>query len=85
MKKFIRLRAVGIEEEEEENVVGFGDKPKKKKKKKKDEISLSELLLPIDSILSVLNAGDLVQVTTLEGTFVVVDDINDIKKKLRVK
>lgn len=85
MRKFIRLRAVEIDEEEERNPAGFGEKPKKKKKKKQNEVAVIELLLPIDSILSVLDAGDLLQVTTLEGTFFVAEEMKYLKKLLKVK
>lgn len=89
MRKFITLRIadiIGLEEEEDDKKVRFSDdKPKKKKKRKKIKPIEGELILPIDGITSVVAIDDEVQVSTLTDTYMVMNKIDEIKKKIGVK
>ena len=88
MNKFIKVRVLVFddEEEQERNAVGFSDaKTKKKKKKKKASGQIAEVIVPIDSIISVAKVDDVVLLDILDRSYTIVDDFEDIKKKLKVK
>ena len=85
--KFIKLKIVAQidDEEEERSPAGFGDaqQPKKKKSKKKPELVVTEALIPLDAITSIIKEGEMVMVDTLDKTFQVINNFDKLSKKLR--
>ena len=84
--KFIKLKIVAQidDEEEERNPAGFGDaqQPKKKKSKKKPELVVTEALIPLDAITSIIKEGEMIMVDTLDKTFQVINNFDKLSKKL---
>lgn len=85
MKKFVRFKILSIEEQESEErtQAGFSDEPKKKKKKKAKPI-VGDLIVALDSILSVAYINGDVELTTMEGTYLLADDVEYVRKVLKV-
>ena len=85
--KFIKLQIVAQidDEDEERTVAGFGDHQpsKKKKSKKKPELVVTEALIPLDAITSIIKEGEMVMVDTLDKTFQVINNFDKLSKKLR--
>ncbi|MBO7079587.1 MAG: hypothetical protein J6W64_07250 [Bacilli bacterium] len=91
MKKFVKFKLISVanvedQDDEERAVAGFSEEPKKKKKRtKKVRPILGDLIVALDSILSVVCMEGQVELTTLDGTFLIADNINYINKLLKVK
>lgn len=85
--KFIRLQIiaqVGDDEEEEKQAVGFSEGSKKKKRRKKAAAAVTSILLPIDTITSIIKADDeTVIIDTLDKTLQAIADFNVLSKKLK--
>lgn len=85
MKKFVRFKILSIEEQESEErtQAGFSDEPKKKKKKRAKPV-VGDLIVAIDSILSVVYMNGDVELTTMEGTYLLADDVEYVRKVLKI-
>ena len=85
--KFIRLQIIAQmsdDEEEEKQAVGFSEGPKKKKRKRKAPAAVTSVLLPIDTITSIIKTDDeTVIIDTLDKTMRAIADFDTLSKKLK--
>ena len=84
MKKFLRFKILSIDEQESEErtQVGFSEESKKKKKKKSKPV-VGDLIVARDSILSIVYINGDIELTTMEGTYLLAEDIEYVRKVLK--